>query len=479
MKGIVTLILLFSIHIGFTQNIQRLTLEECINIASENSLNIRRAQLNLEGNKVNLMQSRASQLPNANLNWNYGFNWGRSIDPTTNQFIQQRINSSGVSGNSSVTLFNGLQQYNTVLQNRSFISASEADLSRAVNDVSLNVVTFYLSVIFNQELVENAKFQLESSNRQLERTKILVSSGAQPVTRELELVSQVASNEVSLINAENSLDLAMLNLKQVMLIPANQQIEVVIPTITLVEEPNMDVASQQIYEEAEKIQPEIQSADLNVEAATLGVKVAEGAASPTVSLGGGFNTNYSNAFDQRFIPDGTVITQTSNTDLTTASGEAIFENATIPGGRLDEFGYGNQLDANLSWNVGLGVAIPIFNGLRTKSNVQRSKIQLQQAEINAVEQRNFLRQQIESAYTDALAASKTYSASTRQVEALEETFRSIENQYNLGASNFTDYQVASNNLFQAKSDLVRAKYDFVFKKKILDFYQGKPLSFEQ
>ena len=163
--------------------------------------------------------------------------------------------------------------------------------------------------------------------------------------------------------------------------------------------------------------------------------------------------------------------------MVTSGGDAIF--SVEPGGSFETFGYGDQFDENLSWNLGIGVAIPLFNGLRTHSGIQRSKIQLQQAEIAAVEQRNILRQQIESAYADATASSKTFAASTRQVEALEETFRSIENQYNLGAANFTDYQIASNNLFQAKSDLVRAKYDFLFRKKILDFYQGKPLTLEE
>ncbi len=471
-------LVLFQIAL-YAQDKTTYTLEECIAVAIENNLSVRRARLTLENNKVNYNQSRASQLPNANVNWSLGYNWGRSIDPTTNQFVTQRINSSGLNGNSSVTLFNGLQQYNTVKQGKANIQVSEADLEKAKNDISLNIATFYLNVILNKELVENANYQLQNSNSQLERTKILVESGAAPITNQLELQSQVASNEVALINSQNNLDLALLSLKQAMLLPASSQLDIVVPEITLVGEPDVGMSTQSVFESAESNLPEIKSADLGVQSAALGVKIAQGGMSPTVSFGGGFSTNYSSAFDQRFISDGSTSTQTVPTTLATASGEAIFLTEQVPNGAFEDFQYADQFDENLSWNLGVGVSIPIFNGLRTHSNIQRSKIQLQQAEIVAIEQRNVLRQQIESAYADATAASKSYAASSRQVEALEETFRAVENQYNLGAANFTDYQISSNNLFQAKSDLVRAKYDFVFKKKILDFYQGKPLNLEE
>ena len=155
----------------------------------------------------------------------------------------------------------------------------------------------------------------------------------------------------------------------------------------------------------------------------------------------------------------------------------IVQNVEVQGGTFQNYGVTDQWSDNLSKSLSLRLFIPIFNGFNTRSTIQRSRIAVQQAEISAVEQHNMLYQRIESAYRNALAVAKTFSASQKQVEALEETFRSIENQYNLGATNFTDYQIASNNLYQAKSDFSRAKYDFVFKQKVLAFYQGKPLSF--
>ncbi|MDW3191012.1 MAG: TolC family protein [Cytophagales bacterium] len=477
MKGIFTtafaVLLCFSIY---AQSPRTLTVQKCLEIAMENNLDIKRANLDLTSNEINLKQSQYSRLPNANLNWSYGFNWGRSIDPTSNQFISQRITSSGLNGNSNMVVYNGLRQFNTVKQNRVNIEASESDLSRAQNDLIINIANLFLGVILNEELLANAQYQLDNSRTQLDRTRILVESGALPITNQLELASQVASNEVALVNAQNNLDISMLNLKQAMLIPTSDEIELEIPEFQQIENPDLSMSSETAYGVAEQVMPEIKSADLLVESAQLGVKVAQGGIVPTVSVGGGFSTNYSDARDQRFVSDGTFSVSDNPTSAVTASGEAIFP--LNPGGTFEKVGYTEQFDDNLSWNLGVGISIPIFNGLNTHSSIQRAKVQLQQAEIGSLQARNVLRQQVETIYTNAVAASKTYTASLRQVEALEETFRSIENQYNLGAANFTDYQVASNNLFQAKSDLVRAKYDFVFKKKVLDLYQGKPLSFE-
>lgn len=451
-----------------------LNLQQCIDIATENNLSVKRSLLLKEGAKIDLTQSKANLLPNLNISGGYGYNWGRSIDPTTNQFINQQIKYSGVNGSANLTLFNWFRLANTVKQNRLMLESSDYDVDKAINDLSLNIVTYYLNVIFNRELLENARYQLESSQGQLARTRILVQGGALPRTSELELISQVATNEVTLINAQNDLDLAFLNLKQAMLIPVSSKIDLVIPDIDVEASAVLEVTAAEVYQAALGTMPEIQSAELQVQSAQRGIRIAEAAYTPTLSLNGNFSTNYSDAFGQRFIPDGGDPTLES-TGLVTESGEEVL--TFSPSGDFVDFGFSDQFENNLSRSLGLNLSIPIFNNLRVSSSVQRSKIALQQAEISVREQQNFLRQTIETAYNDAIASSKTYAASERQVEALEETFRSIENQYNLGSANFTEYQVASNNLFRAKSDLVRAKFDYIFKRKLLDFYQGKSLTY--
>ncbi len=457
-----------------------LSLEECITIAVENNLSVQRSQLNLATAQVNLMQSRGQRYPTINLSGNYGYNWGRSIDPTTNQFINQRIVSSGFSGNSSMPILSGMQIYNSIEQSKVDVEAAQYDLRKSSNDISLNTALVYLNVIFNKELLGNARFQLESSNQQLDRTKKLVQSGALPVSNELQLASQVATNEVNLVTAENNLDLAVLDLKQALLLPPGQEIDIVIPDIEISEAQIESKTVDGIYQVAISNQPEIKSVDLKVQSARLGLKAARGAMYPSLTANAGFRTNYSDAADRsRLFFDGTQIVPTEVGYLQSDPTQLVFADLEQPvvTGSDPDFTFSEQYDENLSKFLSFGVSIPILNGFNTRSSIQRSTINFQQAEISAVEQRNVLYQTIESAYRNALAAAKTFTASQRQVEALEETFRSVENQYNLGSSNFTDYQVASNNLFQARSDLSRAKYDFVFKQKVLDFYQGIPLSF--
>ncbi len=469
---------IFSLLIGWyalAQNEPRmLTIQECVEIAIENNLTVRRSQLQLEQSKVNWNQSRANQLPNINLNGNYGYQWGRGVDPTSNDFITQQINFAGAGGSANVTLFNWFRIANTIKQNKLLYQSTEFDLKKAENDISLMVTTVYLNVILNQELVENAEYQLKSSEEQLDRTKKLVAGGALPRTNELELVSQVATNEVNLVNAENARDLAMLNLKQVMLLPSVENIQIVVPEIEVDMLDPMEFTAEDVFLEAVRLMPEIRSAELQVESAVRGVKAAEAGYSPSISASGSFRTNYSDAFQQYVIDESVAPTEMQvPTDYVTTNGVEILQNVQIPAGSIETVEFGDQIDQNLSRSLSLNLNIPIFNNLQARSNVQRAKIGLQQAEIAVMEQKNTLRQTIESSYNDALAASKTFQASQKQVQALEETFRSIQNQYNLGAANFTDYQVASNNLYRAKSDLVRAKYDYIFKRKIIDFYLGK------
>lgn len=438
------LTLLLTMGIGtFAQRV--MTLRECVELAIDNNLNVQRSKLNLENAETDLQQAELSRYPTVNAGGGYQINWGRSIDPTSNQFITQRINSFGLSGNASATIFNMGNINNTIKQSKEDLRASEFDVDKSINDVQLDVVTFYLNVIFNKELLENARFQLESSQNQLERTKILVESGALPITNELELASQVATNEVNVITAENNLNLAFLTLKQAMLMPVTEDIDVETPDVP-VEELEVSLSPEDVFGDAQANLPEIKAADLRVRSSEFALKASEANLYPSITFSAGVSSNYSSAaraFDP--IADGS------------------------------EWEFYEQLDDNLSQFVSMNLNIPIFNGLSARAGIQRNKVFLQQSEINAQEQRNFLRQTIETAYNDAQAAQKTYDASTRQVESLEETLRSVQNQHRNGAANATDLIVAENNLFAAKSDLSRAKFDYIFKKKLLDFYQGKPI----
>jgi outer membrane protein len=456
------------------QDTKKWGLEECVNYAYENSLNVRRSELTMQNNEALLKQSKLSRLPSLNANIFNSWRWGRSIDPTTNLFTSQRINSNGLNASSDFLLYNGSKLSRTIKQGEKDVEASFYDLEKSKNDIALDVVFGYLQIIFTRELHQNAIEQLKTSKTQLDQTEKMVNAGSLPMTNLLDLQAQVASNEVDVINAENDVNIAILQLKQYLQIPAEEPFDIIEPEF---QKDNYDFITQsvrEVYEQAEKTQPEIRSADLQIESAQLGVKIAQSDHIPQIGLQAQYYTNYSDQNlefgDIELNPDEYTPIGYLLSDPTQIVVEPSY---TISYNKID---LPTQWADNRSWSAGFNIGIPIFNGWQTRTNIQRAKIQEDLAEINAKETRNILRQTIETAYNDALAAVKVFDAASKQVSALEESFRATEKSYNLGAVNFVDYQVSSFNLFSARSNLVRAKFDYIFKLKVLDFYLGNPLT---
>lgn len=458
------------------------TLKQCIDYALANSLNVQRGNYNVETSDVNYKQAKMAMVPSLNANLNYGYNWGRSVNPVTNQFTTSQINFLSPAVQSSVTLFNGLRIQNTLKQNSRDYQASVEDLQKTKNDVALNIASLFVNVIFSKEQLDNANYQLNSSQQQLEQTKKQVAAGALPISNELNLEAQVATNELTAITNENALNLALLQLKQALQLPGSTDFDVVVPELT-VEDLVLDQNRDEIYQMAHSSLPEIQAARLRVESAEYAMKASRGSLAPRLSLSGSINSNYSSASDrQRFVPDGgdPTITFPQIGVVGGAGGTPVYvaDPVNVPSGNyVDGYGRADQLNDNIFRQVSLGLSIPIFNGLAQRATYQRSVINRQLATISAKEIDNTLRQNVETSYNQALAAAKTYSSSLKQVRAREEAFRMTKQRFDLGAVPYVEYQVAENDLFKAKSDLVRAKYDFILKKKVLDFYQGKPLEY--
>lgn len=456
------------------QEVKKWSLDECVNYAYDNNLTVKRSELAMQNQEVTLLQNKLSRLPNLNAGLQNSWRWGRSIDPTTNVFTTQRINSNGASASTQMLIYNGSQLSRTIRRNEQDVQASMYDLEKSKNDVSLDIVLGYLQIIFTRELLENSRFQLTTTQAQLDQTEKLVNAGSLPKTNLLDLQSQLASNEVDVINSENDVNQAVLRLKQYLQIPAEEAFDIVTPEFDKDNYDFVQYSVGEVYQQAESIQPEIKSADLKVQSAEMGIKVAKGAHIPQIGIGGDFFTNYSdqnkNFLGYEFVPDeyspiGYLLSNPAEI-VVTPERNALTESIDIP----------TQWADNRSWSAGFNIRVPIFNGWQTNSNIQRAKIDKNLAEISATETRNVLRQTIETAYNDAQAAVKVYDAAQKQVEALEESFRATETSYNLGALNFVDYQISSFNLFSARSNLVRSKFDYIFKLKVLDFYLGNPLT---
>ena len=473
-------ICLMSMHAGISQDKKIWTLKECIYYALQNNLNVKRSLLTVENSQIGLTQSKLQMLPSLNGGSTFGYNWGRSIDPTTNLFSTQRINSFNLNASSSVILFNGFRLLNTYRQSDLDNAASKEDFAKAKNDVILSVITFYTNVIFNKELFSNAESQLATTTQQLERTRKLAEAGSVPRGNVLDLEAQQATNELNLINRENALNLSLLQLKQALQFSASTPMEIEVPQLDIGTELLLTETSEQIYDAARQTLPEVKSAQLKLQSSTLALKATRGSLYPRLSLNGNLFSNYSSAADrQRFIRDGgTPTTVSQQIGYLQGTNTPVISDVQVPSGQVVEnYPLQNQITDNISRALSLSLQIPIFNGYQVRSNVQRSMVTNQQAVINLQDTENTLRRLVETAYNDALAASKTYQSATKQVSARDEAFRMSKQRFDNGAVNFVDYQVSENALFQAKSDLVRAKYDFIFKKKVLDFYQGKPIEF--
>lgn len=466
-----------SLSASMAQDVRKLTLQECVNIALENNLRVKRGVYNVESFEINLLQNKMAFLPTFNLGGAYGKNFGRALNPVSNLYINRNSSTINLQGTSSMTVFNGLRLQNNYRQSQRDFAASNMDLQKAKNDVILSVATNYLTVILNKELYENANFQLNSSQQQLDRIKKQVDAGALPLSNQLTQEAQVATNEVNLINQENALNLALLQLKQSMQVPASTAFEPVIPDLRL-EDIILEQTPEQIYELSLLAMPEVKSAALKVESAQLALRASQGSLYPRLTLNGSAQSNYSSVSDGPRYQTGTV-TELKQIGYVQSTGEPVLSQVTSPTLTqiADNYNQHDQLKDNLFKGISLQLSVPIFNGLQTRTNVQRALVSKQLADITVLETQNTLRQSIESAYNDALAAAKTYTSSLKQVKAQEEAYRMNKQRFEIGALSYVEYHVSENDLFRAKSDLSRAKYNFIFKKKILDFYQGKQIEF--
>ncbi|MBD0254144.1 MAG: TolC family protein [Cytophagales bacterium] len=457
------------------------SLRECIDYALVNSLRVRSSQLQANADRALAFQSKAAVLPTINASGNYAFNTGRTLDPTTQRFVDTTIQTSRLGLNGSLLLFQGGQQLRTIQQSQTTAKASHYDFEQARITASLNVAQNYLLVLNGRELVEAARLQVEVSRQQADRTERLVTAGSLAQTDLLTLKATLANDQLALTTAENNLRTAKLNLMQAMNLPAQPDFDV--ESIQL-QEPTInayDVTSQQIYETALETQFSVKSADLRVKSSHFAVQAARGFYYPSLALNAGLNSNFSNQ-SQRFqvtgetptIDPADIVGYVGGNSRDLVLRRPIAQQPTVTTSRYPYF---DQIGDNLTSFVALGLNIPILNGWQTRTQVSRAVILQKTTELDAQTVRVQLRQDIELAYNEMQAAASQYVSNKQQVESLDLAFKAAEARFNAGALNSTDYSIAKANLDRARANLILAKYSYYFRMKVLDFYQNKPLTF--
>ncbi len=450
------------------------TLEECINYALDHNINVKKQYLNVQLQDEVLLQSKLGMLPNFNGFASHGYNWGQRIDPFTNEFATDRVRSNNLFLQGDLNLWSGFRQLNTVRKNKLSFQQAQYNADFFKDDISISVATEYLQTLFYLEFVEIAQNQLDITNQQVERTNKLVEAGTLAKGDLLTIEAQQASEELSLVDAQNNLALAYLNLSQLMELSTPEGMEVEKPELGLLDEPQL-YRPETLYTTAVESRPEIKSAEMGVEVSEMDLKIARGNYYPRLSLNGSIGSGYSGAnrlgedpFE--YLPQIGV----------TEAGQAVFPTAPLTGyGAYNPKPFSDQLKDNLNETMNLNLSIPIFNGWVTRSNVAQAKIGIENANLDLELQKNNLYKILQQAYNDALSAYNRHKAAAKKVQATSEAFKYAEQKFNVGLINSVEYNDAKKEYNNALSEQIQAKYDYVFRITVIDFYLGKPLTFQR
>ena len=432
-------ILAFVLFINANAQEKKWTLRECVDHALDHNITIKQNKLNVEISQENVNSAKGNFLPNLNASTSGNLNFGSGFDPVS----QDRVSTSTYGGslgiNSGVTVFNGYRNLNTYKQAQLGVEGSKLDLEKIEDDISLYVVNTYLNVLFAKENLKVANVQYEISKKQIENAKAKFEAGTKPKGDLLNAQSTAATDEQSVILYENTMNLALLDLAQLLQVePVGFDVEIIeidSPSIILMyKNPN------EVYQKALTIRPEIKRAELDIESADLSIEIAKASYLPSVSLGANVGTGY---------------------------GYNLKNNSHIP--------YFTQLDDNLGYGINFNVNIPIFNRNQTKSNVNRQKINYEISKFGLDNQKLQLEQTIQKAFHDAKAAAKTYESAEKSLIAQEEAIKNAQESYNFGAMTQFDFDQVRNRFVNAEGAMIRAKYDFIFKTKVLEFYYGETI----
>jgi outer membrane protein len=457
----------------FCANSQSYTVQQCIDYALAHNLTIKQSELNTELSKVGVNQSTMNLFPNLNGFASNNYYYGRSIDPNTNTFTTDQVRSNSFSLSSSVSLFEGFALQNTLKQSKLNYMASRYELQKIRNDIALNVATFYLQILYNQELLNVIKSQKDATAIQRNRTSRMFEAGALSKGNLLDMESQLASDEVRLITAQAQYDQAMLSLKQLLELDTSKDFSIVQPVI---EAPEMNASYSDvnaIYLTALTNQPDIKSYEYRVQSAEKGVAIARGGVSPRLSLTGSLSTGYTTS-KLRIINFLAGQPQIIGFVFDTIPVYSTYGTETPV---LEKTPFNDQLTDNFSKSIGFNLSIPIFNNWNVHNGIKRAKINLEQSQLNLLMGQKSLLKSIQQAVADAAASYQKLIAGQKSVEAMTESVKYNEQKYNLGLISTYDYLISKNNLSKAQADLLQAKYDYIFRLKVLDFYQGKPLAF--
>jgi outer membrane protein len=452
------------------------SLEECINIALQNNIQTKQQKLQTDNAKIDVRQSKLSALPSLNgqasNNWQTGFN----INPRTNTPEDLAFRTNSIAAATSMPIFNGFQTTNTVRLRESDYVASKHDLENSRNNLKLNVANNYLRVLQQNEILEAARNQVSTSRTQLERQQKLYDLGGLNKSKLLQLKAQIATEELNFITQQNVLNSAYLDLWQMIdLTPdtANKLVTLDVNKV-LVEDENRSPLA--IYTDFEKQSPEVLAAKQRQRSADLQRYVALGARSPRITFNGSLSSFYT-TLGTTYGGFQTVVNPQIGYYLNGTTQVPVYSlgQQTFPT-TSESTPFNDQMSKNFGTSLGFTLSVPVFNGWNVNSNIQKSTIQMEVAKLTEKQTQQNLFKSINASYLNFKNAQLRHAAALQSVEANKEAVDISEKQYELGGLSLTDYLASKNSYIKAQTDYLQAKYELVFRKKVLDFYSGKPLN---
>ncbi len=463
-----------------TLNAQEIwSLEKCIQYARQNSLTMKQADVGVQNAMLTEKQSKMERMPSLNASGSGGYSFGRTIDPTTNTFQAQSRGTNGFSLSANYTLYNGGLINKSIQQSNIDVAAQKADLENIANNISLSVAAAYLNILFGEEQLLNASKRLEQTQEQLKQTDRLIQAGSLPENDRLQILAQIAQDEQQVILQENAVTISYLNLKNLLQLEPDFDLkiqdpgDIPIPTDAAPELFELKT----VYNQALQNQPIIRSGELKIKSAGLGVDIARAGMLPSIGLFGNLRTDYATG-----IPDPTNVTnqgmlEFSNPAIVEISGNTeTFSFQQISGREFGDRSYTDQLNDNFGQSVGVSINIPIYNKHRNQINMDRAQLGILNSEITHEQNKQQLKADIQRSIADAKAAKKQLEAAQKTVDALAASYDNTEKKFNLGAANTFEFTSAKNQLDLSKVDLTIAKYDYLYKLTIVDFYQGKKIT---
>ncbi len=459
-------------------------LKKCVDYAWANNLTVRQNKILAEGAAINYKQAKWEQYPTANFSVNTGLQFGRSIDPTTNQFTTTQLLGQQFSLNIGQEVFNWHRIKNNIVAYDLENQASQADVEKVKNDIGLTVATYYLQTLLSREQMRISRVQMDNTMVQLQLTRKKVEAGGLPEINALTLESQYGTDSANYINSKAVADQNLLQLKALLNVDASEPFDIAVPPVDLIPvDAIADLMPESVYALAMKNQPAQKANEFRLRSLDALTKVAKAGMYPSLSVGGGVGTN--------FASPGKKITSASFTGYDTSSaalgpfavGPVNYRiinphfNYTQSSKSFFEYwdGWGSQLNNNFRQSIGFTISVPIANGGRARFAWERSKLNYKNGLIVKEQADQKLKNDIYQAYYSAVAALEKFNATKIAVTAADKTYNFAQKRYDLGLLSTFDLITSQNNLNRARIDLAYSQFDYVFKMKVLEFYKGMGL----